>query len=155
MSDLYNIIEGGRDADSKDIKRAYYDLAKVNHPDKGGDPEKFKEIKNAYDVLSDSGKRQMYDMTGNTNPNDSPQQGGMHFGGMPGMPIAMHVGMHGMPDMPGMHGIDRKSTRLNSSHRCSSYAVFCLKKKRTTHSITRRYICARKSDESTVWLGHA
>ena len=28
------------------------------------------------------------------------------------------------------HRIDRKSTRLNSSHRCSSYAVFCLKKKR-------------------------
>mgnify|MGYP000542304404 CR=1 FL=1 len=27
-------------------------------------------------------------------------------------------------------GVDRKSTRLNSSHRCSSYAVFCLKKKK-------------------------
>src|SRR5437879_9483544 len=29
--------------------------------------------------------------------------------------------------------IDRKSTRLNSSHRCISYAVFCLKKKKHTH----------------------
>src|SRR5437762_8876128 len=29
---------------------------------------------------------------------------------------------------------DRKSTRLNSSHRCISYAVFCLKKKKTTHN---------------------
>src|SRR5437762_10544511 len=28
------------------------------------------------------------------------------------------------------HGVDRKSTRLNSSHRCISYAVFCLKKKK-------------------------
>src|ERR1017187_1988760 len=31
-------------------------------------------------------------------------------------------------------GIDRKSTRLNSSHRCISYAVFCLKKKKPPHS---------------------
>src|SRR5437763_13401801 len=30
----------------------------------------------------------------------------------------------------GVHGADRKSTRLNSSHRCISYAVFCLKKKK-------------------------
>src|SRR5437764_5053977 len=30
---------------------------------------------------------------------------------------------------------DRKSTRLNSSHRCISYAVFCLKKKRQTHTV--------------------
>src|SRR5436189_414687 len=30
--------------------------------------------------------------------------------------------------------LDRKSTRLNSSHRCISYAVFCLKKKRKTHT---------------------
>src|SRR5437879_11254849 len=33
---------------------------------------------------------------------------------------------------PGGHGTDRKSTRLNSSHRCISYAVFCLKKKKHT-----------------------
>src|SRR5437763_12013766 len=33
-------------------------------------------------------------------------------------------------------GRDRKSTRLNSSHRCISYAVFCLKKKKTVSSIT-------------------
>src|SRR5437762_8850108 len=32
------------------------------------------------------------------------------------------------------HGQDRKSTRLNSSHRCISYAVFCLKKKKKLHS---------------------
>src|SRR5437879_10531566 len=33
-------------------------------------------------------------------------------------------------------GLDRKSTRLNSSHRCISYAVFCLKKKKIPHTTT-------------------
>src|SRR5436189_2198484 len=35
----------------------------------------------------------------------------------------------------GTDGLDRKSTRLNSSHRCISYAVFCLKKKKTKHNL--------------------
>src|SRR5436305_9157129 len=41
-----------------------------------------------------------------------------------------------LPDQPALHGVlaeDRKSTRLNSSHVRISYAVFCLKKKKTTH----------------------
>ena len=59
MPDLYNVLGVSREADDKTIKKAYFDLARVNHPDKGGDTEKFKEIQNAYDVLSDSGKRQM------------------------------------------------------------------------------------------------
>src|SRR5437763_6551564 len=37
------------------------------------------------------------------------------------------------------HLRDRKSTRLNSSHRCISYAVFCLKKKNIIHSATTDY----------------
>src|SRR5437762_8352957 len=44
-------------------------------------------------------------------------------------------------DAVGAHGgktQDRKSTRLNSSHRCISYAVFCLKKKKTIQSIINK-----------------
>src|ERR1017187_10740840 len=37
----------------------------------------------------------------------------------------------------GAEGTDRKSTRLNSSHRCISYAVFCLKKKKSLHRCRR------------------
>jgi DnaJ-class molecular chaperone len=88
MSDLYNTLGVSRDADTKEIKRAYFDLAKIHHPDKGGNAEKFKELQNAYDVLGDTDKRRMYDMTGNTNPNNNPQpNAGMPFGfpGMPGM----------------------------------------------------------------------
>jgi DnaJ family protein A protein 2 len=98
MSDLYKILGVSRGADAKDIKRAYFDLAKTNHPDKGGNEEDFKSIQHAYDILSDSEKRSMYDMTGNANPSSAPQQqhSPFPFGGMPGMP-------GGMPGMPGMH----------------------------------------------------
>src|SRR5205807_5448482 len=49
-----------------------------------------------------------------------------------GMPRTVDV----PPDMPVLWVLrDRKSTRLNSSHLVISYAVFCLKKKKTTHSI--------------------
>src|SRR5437764_4525394 len=46
--------------------------------------------------------------------------------------VAAGVGDHLVrPEREGL--VDRKSTRLNSSHRCISYAVFCLKKKKNTH----------------------
>jgi DnaJ family protein A protein 2 len=48
-----------------------------DHPDKGGDPEKFKEITNAYETLSDKEKREVYDQYGE----DGLQQGGMPQGG--------------------------------------------------------------------------
>jgi len=53
------------------IRKAYRALARKHHPDRGGDPEKFKKIQNAYDVLSDEAKRQAYDATGD--PNGDPR----------------------------------------------------------------------------------
>jgi DnaJ family protein A protein 2 len=47
-----------------EIKKAYKKAAIKNHPDKGGDPEKFKEIAMAYEILSDPQKKQMYDQYG-------------------------------------------------------------------------------------------
>src|SRR5690606_39414033 len=47
-----------------------------------------------------------------------------------GTPIAW-IRLHRLSNMPTMSGSDRKSTRLNSSHVKISYAVFCLKKKKT------------------------
>src|SRR5437763_10424698 len=44
-------------------------------------------------------------------------------------------------------GIDRKSTRLNSSHRCISYAVFCLKKKKIQPAKTAQPIAVTEQDE--------
>jgi DnaJ family protein A protein 2 len=88
MPDLYSLLGVPRDAETSQIRTAYKQLAKEHHPDKGGDPEKFKEISQAHEILSDESRRKMYDMTGSTSEQ---QQGGMPFpGGMPGgMPFGM------------------------------------------------------------------
>ncbi len=62
--DYYQILGLGKDAGADEIKRAYRKLAHEHHPDKGGDQEKFKEISEAYDVLSDPNKRATYDQFG-------------------------------------------------------------------------------------------
>src|SRR5262249_61610716 len=64
-NDYYGILGVRRDADAEEIKKAYRRLARELHPDVNPDPqtqERFKEITQAYEVLSDPGKRQMYDM---------------------------------------------------------------------------------------------
>ena len=62
--DYYEVLGVSKDADAKEIKKAYRKLAMKYHPDKNpGDKaaeEKFKEINEAYEVLSDENKRKMY-----------------------------------------------------------------------------------------------
>ncbi|MDD4049850.1 MAG: molecular chaperone DnaJ [Candidatus ainarchaeum sp.] len=65
--DYYSILGISKDASLEEIKKAYKTLAKKYHPDLAGasaDPEKFKEISNAYSVLSDTDKRKQYDSYG-------------------------------------------------------------------------------------------
>lgn len=68
--DYYKILGVGRDADIKDIKKAYRSLARKYHPDVNpGDKaseERFKEINEAYEVLSDPDKRRKYDELGSS-----------------------------------------------------------------------------------------
>merc|ERR1719326_416268 len=61
---FYKLLEVDKNAGDSDIKKAYRKLAVKHHPDKGGDPEKFKEITRAYEVLSDRDKREKYDRYG-------------------------------------------------------------------------------------------
>ncbi|KAF0700512.1 hypothetical protein As57867_008938, partial [Aphanomyces stellatus] len=70
-----------KNASAADIKKAYRKLALKNHPDKGGDPELFKNITVAYEALSDPDKRELYDKYGE----EGLQQGG--GGGHPGADI--------------------------------------------------------------------
>lgn len=58
---LYDILGVQADASADDIRRAYRRSAVKHHPDKGGDPERFKEASAAYEVLSDTERRDEYD----------------------------------------------------------------------------------------------
>eukprot|EP00752_Nemacystus_decipiens_P012564 g11127.t1 len=60
----YKILEVGKTVDAGSITKAYRKLAKKKHPDKGGDPEEFKALSEAYEVLSDPEKRRLYDQVG-------------------------------------------------------------------------------------------
>ncbi len=81
-TDYYELLGVGRKANAKDIRTAFRKLARKYHPDLNpGDKsseEKFKQIQEAYDVLSDSKKRQMYDQHGfyaDNLPGGGPQAG--------------------------------------------------------------------------------
>jgi molecular chaperone DnaJ len=64
MKDYYKILGVPPDASDEEIRKAYYKLAHKYHPDKGGDEKKFKEINEAYRILSDKEKRAQYDRYG-------------------------------------------------------------------------------------------
>jgi curved DNA-binding protein len=64
VKDYYNILGVDRSASEDDIKRAYRKQAMKHHPDRGGDEAKFKEIEEAYRILSDTNQRQQYDNPG-------------------------------------------------------------------------------------------
>jgi DnaJ-class molecular chaperone len=65
MKDYYKVLGVSRDASEEEIKKAFRKLAHAHHPDKsGGDEAKFKEVSEAYSVLSDKKKRQQYDAFG-------------------------------------------------------------------------------------------
>lgn len=75
--DYYGILGIEKNATESDIKKAYRKLSKKYHPDVNPDgEEKFKDIAEAYDILSDSNKRANYDRFGSANP-----RGGNPFGG--------------------------------------------------------------------------
>ncbi|GFQ02583.1 Dnaj protein homolog [Phtheirospermum japonicum] len=63
-SKYYEVLGVPKTASPDDLKKAYKKAAIKNHPDKGGDPEKFKELAHAYEVLSDPEKREIYDQYG-------------------------------------------------------------------------------------------
>ncbi len=80
----YDLLGVSKDASKDDIKKAFYKLAAKYHPDKkGGDEAKFKEVNEAYQVLSDEKKRKEYDTYGQTFNGQGKQGGGFGqgFGG--------------------------------------------------------------------------
>jgi molecular chaperone DnaJ len=85
--DYYEILGVPKSATADEIKKAYRRLARKHHPDAGGSEEKFKEIGEAYEVLSDTEKRAQYDQFGAYfGGNVPPGAGGQGGPGGPGWP---------------------------------------------------------------------
>jgi molecular chaperone DnaJ len=83
--DYYEILGVGRTADADDLKKAYRRLARQYHPDinkEAGAEERFKEINEAYEVLSDAEKRRAYDRFGHAGVNGGAGYGDFGFGGI-------------------------------------------------------------------------
>jgi molecular chaperone DnaJ len=88
-NDYYGILGVRRDADADEIKKAYRRLARELHPDVNPDPElqeRFKEVTQAYEVLSDPEKRQMYDLGADPFARAGAGPGG--FGAAAGFPFS-------------------------------------------------------------------
>ncbi|KAG2200661.1 hypothetical protein INT47_005817 [Mucor saturninus] len=86
--DPYEVLGVGKTSKTSDIKKAYYGLAKKYHPDTNKDKdarEKFAQIQEAYEILSDDQKRQQYDQFGHAFEGGG-GPGGFHGGGGGGFP---------------------------------------------------------------------
>jgi molecular chaperone DnaJ len=80
--DYYDILGVDRNASQEEIKKAFRKLAHKYHPDKEtGDEQTFKEISEAYNVLSDEQKRAQYDQFGHAGTGAGAQGAGTDFGG--------------------------------------------------------------------------
>src|SRR3972149_5049138 len=85
--DYYEVLEVGRSASPEELRRAYRRLAKQYHPDVNKDDsseERFKEINEAYAVLSDEERRASYDRFGHAGVQGLPTAGG------PSCPMTCH-----------------------------------------------------------------
>jgi len=85
LKDYYRTLGIAKNASQKDVKKAYYQLAKKYHPDTNkSEPtaaKQFQEVSEAYEVLSDEGKRAEYDRYGSAGNQDPFSQAGQQRGG--------------------------------------------------------------------------
>lgn len=106
-----------------------------HHPDKGGDPEKFKQISHAYDVLSDEQKKSVYDQTGSEN-GEMPMPGG-------GAPFDMFMNMFGgRPQGP-----NKRATHEHTITVTLDEAFHNVKKTLKVELVRNCFSCMRKCEK--------
>lgn len=88
---LYDILGVKRTDSCNEIKKAYLKMARIHHPDKGGDPERFKEIVHASEILTDEKRRKFYDETGLTDEKQAEMSQGNPFPGGFSFPFEMNI----------------------------------------------------------------
>lgn len=116
MTDPYGTLGIQKGASEDEVKKAYRKLAMKHHPDKGGDPEQFKKIQGAYDILSDSQKRQNFDQFGNAGGPQGPQG---FPGGFPADMFSQMFGGGGGNPFAGFGGPKGPVRRANHDHEIS------------------------------------
>ncbi len=101
--DYYEVLGISKGASADEIKKAYRKAAVQHHPDKeGGNEAKFKEVSEAYEVLSDGQKRQRYDQFGHAGVGGNSSGGaggGNPFGGFGGQNVNFDFGDGGFGDI--------------------------------------------------------
>ena len=111
--DYYEVLGVSRDASEDEIKKAYRTLAKKYHPDvskESNAEDKFKEVQEAYEVLSDPAKREQYNQFGHNGSNFGSAFEGFNFGGF--------GGFGGFDDiLSSIFGGTRRSTRATGKTR--------------------------------------
>ena len=115
--DYYEVLGVDKNADLETIKKAYRKMAMKYHPDRNPDnkeaEEKFKEVGEAYEVLSDSDKRARYDQYGHAGVDPNFGAGGGYGGGFGGF------GDFGDPHRCG--GIHRETSSLTGKNEVITY----------------------------------
>ena len=127
--DYYEVLGIQKGATEDEIKKAYRKMAKMYHPDLHPDDpeaaEKFKEVNEANDVLSDPQKRQRYDQFGFAGVDPSYNAGGGGFGGFGGFSSGDGIDLGDIFDsfFGGMGGSTRTSRNPNAPRRGSDIAT--------------------------------
>jgi curved DNA-binding protein len=109
--DYYSTLGVGKNASQDEIKKAYRSAAMKHHPDRGGDEKKFKEISEAYDILSDPKKKEIFDLGGDPNR----QGGGFSGGGFNQGPFEFHFNHGNFDDLFNQFGFGRHPMRRNKT----------------------------------------